>query len=217
MTYSVYPVLAGLGFDVIWTPEFSNEVQRSASGKETAIRFWSYPIRNYELTYDILRSAPTYAEQQTLLGFYNSVFARGNVFLFDDPDDDTVTGQNIGTGDGSTLAFQLQRTYGGFTEPIYAPHTVSKVYVDGVDQVGFWTNTDYTSTTPGIVTFSGGHAPAAGKAVTADFTYYFPCRFSDDMIKCHSINSCTKCGTPNASTFTRRNKVSHETGSFHSR
>lgn len=181
MTYPVYPSLMGLSFDVVWTPEFMTVVNRAASGKETSIRFWNTPIRNYQLTYDILRFDLTNAELQNLLGFFNSVYARGNVFLFTDPDDYTVTGQSLGTGDGATVAFQLQRTLGGFAEPILAPNTVSAVKVSSVALGSSqWSVSSYGSSAPGIVTLST--APASSAPVTADFTYYFPCRFSDDKM-----------------------------------
>lgn len=42
----------------------------------------------------------------------------------------TATAQNFGTGDGTTTAFQLH----GASAHTYLPHTVTSVFVDGVEQ-----------------------------------------------------------------------------------
>lgn len=176
---AVLPTLIGLGFNVTRAPIWSTNVSRSMSGKRNAIGFYSSPLYQYELTYDVLRSDSVNLEYQSLLGFFNSLHGNLTPFLYTDPDDYTVTLQQIGVGDGVTLAYQLVRTLGGFSEPILAPNTVSKVYVDGVDQAGFWTVSAYGTAAPGVITFSGGHAPTSGKAITATFTYYWPCAFDD--------------------------------------
>jgi len=60
--------------------------------------------------------------------------------LVQDPSDDRVSGQQIGTGDTLRTIFQLQRTMGetlpggGFLEPILAPNVVSAVYFNGIIQ-----------------------------------------------------------------------------------
>ena len=43
-----------------------------------------------------------------------------------------------------------------------------------------WSVSTWGSPTPGMLTFSG--TPASGIAISADFTYYFPCRFDDPQI-----------------------------------
>ena len=102
-------------------------------------------------------------------------------FLFQDPSDWQVTRQQIGVGDASATIYQLQRAMGtvlpggGFLEPITAPNVVSAIYLDGVTQAP----TTYSiEPTTGLVTF--GTAPGSGLIITADFTYYFRCRFIDD-------------------------------------
>lgn len=183
MSTSVFPTLAGKGYDIVRSSMWGNTVEQFISGKELRINNgWTYPRYKWDLIFNFLRSDATNVELQTLLGFYNARNGSYDSFLYTDSDDYSVTLQNIGTGNGSTLTYQLVRTFGGLSEPVFAPHTVSNVYVDGVDQVGFWSVSNWGSATPGIITFSGGHAPANGKAITATFTYYFPCRFSDDSV-----------------------------------
>jgi uncharacterized protein (TIGR02217 family) len=64
---------------------------------------------------------------------------------------------------------------GGFFEPIVAPNVVHAIYLNGITcnpaAYGVDPNT-------GLVTFNT--APASGLIITADFTYYFRCRFIDD-------------------------------------
>ncbi len=183
MSTQVFPVLKGLGFDVNRTSIWGNTTQQFISGKELRINNgWTYPRYQWDLTFNFLRSDATNLEFQTLLGFYNARNGSFDSFLYTDSDDNSVTLQTINVGDGSQLQFQLSRTFGGFVEPVFAPHTVSLVTVDGVDQVGFWSVSNWGTATPGVLTFSGGHAPAAGKIIRASFTYYFPCRFVDDKV-----------------------------------
>jgi len=190
MSSSVFPSLPGLGFDVIRTPMWSNNRQTAVSGVDTLIAYWSFPKWQYELTYNFLRQGTRdnddYSEFATLAAFFNTMMGQFDSFLYDDSDDDSVTGQGIGTGDGATLNFQLVRAMIGppsFVEPILAPNVVSAVYVDGVVvSASNYTVNAWGTTTPGVISFHSGHAPAAGKAVTADFTYYFPCRFNDDTL-----------------------------------
>jgi uncharacterized protein (TIGR02217 family) len=187
MSTQVLPALAGLGFDVVRQPRWSNSTQRSVSGKTTRIAYWNYPLWTWTLKFDFLRADPTNVEWQQLVSFFNSMRGGFDSFLFDDVDDDGVTGQTIGTGAGATTTFQLVRSMSGFVEPIYAPDTTGaigsiaeNVYVNGVPKT---INVDYTvsawgTAAPGVVTFTS--APTG--TITADFNYYWPCRFATDSM-----------------------------------
>ena len=179
MSTAVFPSLPGLQFPVSRTEQWNNTKQESVSGKRGAIANWTYPRHKWTLQYEFLRSG-TEAEWQSIISFFNLRKGMFDTFLFEDPNDKSVTGQQIGTGNGTALTFQLIRALASFTEPIFAPHVVSKVYVDGVDKAGHWTVSNWGTDTPGVITFDA--SPANGKAVTADFTYYFPVRFDDDIL-----------------------------------
>jgi len=73
---------------------------------------------------------------------------------------ETVTGETVGTGDGTTTEFNLaNRCLQTNTETIY---------VDGVAQVR---DTDYSiDYDTGKITFTT--APASGAVITADYTYF---------------------------------------------
>lgn len=132
MSTAILPSLAGLGFPVQRTPVWDTIIQTAISGKETRIAKQTYPRWKWELSYTVLRSSAAFVELQELAGFFNARQGSFDTFLYQDADDNSVTGQAIDNGDGMTTAFQLVRAFGGFIEPVLAPNTVSAVYLNGV-------------------------------------------------------------------------------------
>lgn len=156
-------------------------VLQAISGKETRIARQTYPRWKWELTYNLLRSNASYNELQQLAGFFNNRQGMYDTFLYADADDNNVSGQTVSTGDGVTTSFQLIRTFGSFIEPVLAPNVISHVYLNGVTQ----SSSNYSlalwgTTAPGVLTFNA--PPGSGVAITADFSYYFPVRMSDDSV-----------------------------------
>ncbi|HEV8679326.1 MAG TPA: DUF2460 domain-containing protein, partial [Stellaceae bacterium] len=166
-------------------PRFATRVQRAISGRQLRVLDQVHPIWTWTLTYSLLRDkwdtrgpgglGVGYDELRTIAGFFLQQRGAFQPFLFDDPTDDVVTAQPIGSGDASTTMFQLARTFGGFTEPVTAPNTIGAIYFNGVLQSATGYSIDASS---GLVTFAA--PPAAGVAVVADFTYYFRVHFPDD-------------------------------------
>ena len=179
----IFPTLPGLAWSVTKTPTFQTRVQRAVSGRELRALDYPFPLWQFALVYDFLRDNPEagYDELRSLLGFFMLCQGAFGTFLFQDPSDFQVIGQQIGVGNASTTAFQLQRTMGailpngGFLEPITAPDIVRAIYFNGITQDPTTYSVDPAT---GLVTF--GIAPASGLTITADFTYYFRCRFADD-------------------------------------
>ena len=179
----IFPTLPGLAWSVTKTPTFQTRIQRAASGRELRALDYPYPLWQFALVYDFLRDNPAagYDELRTLLGFFMLCQGAFGPFLFQDPSDCQITGQQIGIGNASTTVFQLQRAMGatlpggGFLEPIVAPNVVHTIYLNGITY-----NPAAYSVDPdtGLVTFNT--APGSGLIITADFTYYFRCRFIDD-------------------------------------
>jgi len=179
----IFPSLPGLAWSVTKTPTFQTRIQRAVSGRELRALDYPYPLWQFTLVFDLLRDNPTagYNELRTLMGFFMLCQGAYGTFLFEDPSDYQVTGQQIGIGNASTTVFQLQRAMGatlpggGFLEPIVAPNVVNAVYLDGITQNSGTYSVDPST---GLVTFS--MAPASGLIITADYSYYFRCRFTDD-------------------------------------
>ncbi len=179
----VFPALPGLAWSVTKAPIFQTRIQRAVSGRELRALDYPYPLWQFTLVFAFLRDNPVsgFDELRTLLGFYLSSQGAYGEFLFEDPSDFQVAGQYIGTGDSSVSILQLQRTMGtalpngGFVEPIVAPNLVSAVYFDGIIQSPSGYSVDPDT---GLLTFA--IPPATGLVITADFSYWFRCRFVDD-------------------------------------
>jgi uncharacterized protein (TIGR02217 family) len=179
----VFPTLPGLAWSVTKSPTFQTRIQRAASGRELRALDYPHPLWQFTLAFDLLRDNPAagYDELRTLMGFFMLCQGAFGTFLFHDPSDDRVAGQQIGVGNASTTVFQLQRAMGttlpggGFQEPIVAPNVVSAVYLNGITQSPVSYSVDPNT---GLVTFVT--APGGGLIISADFTYYFRCRFVED-------------------------------------
>lgn len=182
---AIFPVLPGLGWSVTKSPRFSGRIQHAVSGREARVLDQPYPIWTWTLTYTLLRDkwdmrgigglGAGYDELRTIAGFFLAQQGTFQPFLFDDPTDNTVAAQVIGTGNSTNVSFQLARNMGGFAEPMTAPNAVATIYFNGVrqDPAGYTVDGE-----TGQVTFTA--APPAGQIVTADFTYRFRVRFADD-------------------------------------
>lgn len=170
--------LAGLKFDSKKTPIWKTGIQESASGKEQRATRWSYPRWRFSLSFEFLRDNVG-SEYQTLVAFFNSRKGRYDYFYYVDPSEYQLSAQNIGSGDGTTLAFPLVKSLGGYTEPVFHSPSVTAVYINGVLQSSGWT---LTASTGGYgndtITFSS--PPASGAAITADFQFAYVCRFDID-------------------------------------
>jgi uncharacterized protein (TIGR02217 family) len=182
---AIFPVLPGLAWSVTKAPRFATRIQRAVNGRELRLLDQPYPIWTWTLTYSLLRDkwdargagglGAGYDELRTMAGFFLQQQGAFQPFLFGDPTDDTVTAQPIGTGNSSASVFQLVRSMGGSAEPMTAPNTVSTIYFNGVRQAPAGYAVDAAT---GLVTFTT--PPPAGQLITADFTYRFRVRFSDD-------------------------------------
>lgn len=174
----VFPVLStSIALPIQRTALWSTLTQESIAGVDNPVQPWTYGRYRYTIPYSVLRAAAAFGQLQTLLGFYNGVGGRAGVFQYDDPQDDTApTDQPFGTGDGTTTAFQLVRTYGAFVEPVFAVNAVTNVKDNG-SVVG---GGSYAVSSRGVVTFNV--APTAGHALTWNGTFLWFCRFDDDKV-----------------------------------
>jgi uncharacterized protein (TIGR02217 family) len=182
---AIFPVLPGLGWSVTKMPRFAGRIQNALSGRELRVLDQVNPIWTWTLTYSLLRDkwdvraaagpGAGYDELRTLVGFFLQQQGTFRPFLFDDPTDNKVADQIVGTGDGSVRTFQLVRRMGGFDEPITAPNTLSAIRCNGVRQDPPVYTIDNET---GLVTFAT--PPPAGQVIAADFTYRFRVRFAED-------------------------------------
>ncbi len=160
MTTLSLPILAGQGWSVHKKPTFATLVAPHASGREVRSALYTNPIWKFEATYDGLDSSPsTYpglggSSLQSLMGLFLQCQGQFGTFLYYDPTDYSLTNQPFGVGDGTTTAFPLLRTLGGFSEPIVAPFNPSGVSLSPVSPTAFASNnllTNSVGTSAGLV------------------------------------------------------------------
>lgn len=173
MSLPIFPSLPGLAYPVKRTVKWNGNKFDSLSGKRVRTSYQAYPTYAYDLRFEFLRSDSVRLELQQLLGFINSVQGGTGVWLYGDPDDNSAAAQQFGIGDGLTATFQLVRTFGSFTEPIFFPNLITNIAVNGSP------TSAYTLGNLGQVTFTT--APALGVLLTWTGTFYWGCRFDDDV------------------------------------
>ncbi len=178
MSNLVYPALPGLKWSMFLQPEWSNTGKSTVSGRDFYVAHWSSARYTRRLQYEVLRAGAE-AEFQNLIGFFNKHRGDFDTWLFDDPDDNTVVDQQVGTGNGTTTQFQLLRARGGFADPVYEPHSsgpgLPVIKVNSVVQ-----SSGYTIGANGVLTFSS--APASGP-ITWSGQFYWRCRFTKSMLE----------------------------------
>lgn len=195
MSSAVFPTLPGLSWNVARTPEFNTKTFRAVSGKEVRAAFMAYPLWNYSLSFEFLRKGGGFSELDQLAGFFLARQGSFDSFLYSDPDFNSVTDQNIGTGDGVTTQFQLLRSTSGFIEPVQNVNVLTNIKDNATP------TTAYTINSTGLVTFTS--APASGHALTWTGTYYNRCRFLQDMAEfnqfmygLHELKTLKMVGAP---------------------
>ena len=185
MSNAIYPTLPGLKFGVTRTATFNTTKKTSVGGREFRAANMIYPIYRYKLAYEFLRDLRAGVDElRTLVGFFNSRQGSFDSFLFNDPDDNSVTAQSFGTGNGTTTQFQLVRTFGGFTDPVYDLNGAPQIYKAGTLQTA---GTHYSIGLTGLVTFVS--APTAGQAITWTGSYYWRVRFEQDAAEVEKFMS----------------------------
>lgn len=185
----VYPALIGLTFDIIKRPIWSTGVAKAGSGREIRVGYYTVNLWEFELKYDFLPDqvgGTTANDLKALEGFFLNSAVSGGLggFLFDDPDDDSVTAQAIGTADGTSTTWLIGRNFASGTifEPVGYVNTGATlhVYLDGVLQ-GAGTYSIVT-TTPMNQQIQFNSPPTVGKVITMTFSYWFYVRFQDDKL-----------------------------------
>lgn len=162
-------------------PGFNTEVIELGSGHEQRNVNWSRSRAHY----DVAKGVRKKSDLDGLLSFFYARRGKARGFRYKDWSDYVATGENLGTGDGSTRTFQLRRQYQSGAQ-VYN-RTIVKlvagtiaVYVNAVLQAD---PGDYSiDGDTGLITFTVPSTPGVGLAVTADFQFDVPVRFDVDHI-----------------------------------
>lgn len=164
----LFPLALGREAEV--APEVSTAIVTSAGGQETRNAEWAEARTHYDVGPGIRSEADVAA----LLAFFRARMGPARGFRLRDPFDFAAERVAIGTGDGTTLRFQLVKPYGDVVRRITRPvaGTVA-LWADGAA-------VPFTLGAQGLVTLET--APAAGAAVTASFVFDVPVRFAEDRL-----------------------------------
>ena len=171
-------------------PERRTDIVTLGSGFEERNSRWSDSRRSYNAGYGV----KTLDDLHAVIAFFEERRGRLHGFRWRDHSDwkscapertPSALDQSLGTGDGARAVFQLVKTYGTTFAPwirrIDKPVAGTvMIAVGGTPQlVGTHVTLDATT---GKITFSTGHIPAAGAAITAGFEFDVPVRFDTDKL-----------------------------------
>lgn len=157
-------------------PVFQTTVTQLAGGYEDRNIDHELALWRYECEFKGQSLTDMRAFMRHVLGRRGAAYS----FPLKDPIDNSLTDENIGTGDGTTAAFQIRKLYADTDRPYYRPISIPYNLVVKVAGVTKTLTTHYT-VSAGIVTFTGGNIPTAGQAITVTCDYYIRVRFADDF------------------------------------
>ncbi len=171
-------------------PERKTDVVVLGSGREERNTRWADSRRSYNAGYGI----KTLDELHVVLTFFEERRGRLHSFRWRDHADHkscapsrqpAALDQSIGTGDGTSVRFQLGKWYGVAHAPYFRPITkpvpgTVLVAVDGIAKAPSAFTADPAN---GLVIFAAGHTPPAGASITAGFLFDVPVRFDTDKLE----------------------------------
>jgi hypothetical protein len=219
MSLDLYPdKILGLKMNAVKTAEWKTKESKSENGIGAATRiaqgvnpFWHWTLA-YEQLFNELKDpvsgAPrnsnyTSTELDVLMGFYNKKKGKFRAFLFEDPEDNTVTNQTLQlVTDGTNYFTPLQRMKDGEPEDVTDLNlqgdahefiiggTHNQIFANGVQKSQTYPGNagNFTIVGPGLAipgyAFAGlvlnWGAVAPDTPVTANFKFYFRVHFEDD-------------------------------------
>lgn len=202
MSSLVFPALIGVKPTVGRLPIFRTRIQEGVSGDEFRLAYQAYPLWRFKLQYEFLRDDAANNELNKILALFMVVRGSWDNFLYTDPDRNSVTDYQFGTGNASATQFQLTRpTTDGtntFVEPVQNVNVLTNIKKAAVTLAS---PADYSVNATGLVTFTS--PPGNGLALTWTGTYYNRCRFEMDMAdlerfmdKLWQLKTCDLRGAP---------------------
>lgn len=164
----------GVDYGADGGPEWSNTITEAGGGYERVNINWSQPKGRWNLGDRTGENCLTRDQHDYLYRFWMARRGSGIGFRYKDWNDFELIDEVIGTGDGTTTAFQITRGYGSFERTIkkIADDPEPIVRVDGIYR-------PYTlDFNTGLITFTT--APSTGKEITVSCEFHVPVRFEQD-------------------------------------
>lgn len=168
-------ILDKFALDLKMGPVFQTTIQKLSGGYEDRNQDWPVAFWRYDCAFNNRSLTEIRAFLAHVLGRRGAA----NTFPLRDPLDNTLTDENIGTGDGVTAAFQIKKTYADADRPYVRPVYIVSSLVVKVAGVTKTVTTHYT-VADGLVTFTGGNIPTGGQAVTVTCDFFAKVRFEAD-------------------------------------
>lgn len=176
MSNAIFPTFIGLRWGVKKSPNWNTMKKKSASGRTVRASFYSAPIWQFSLQYEVLRANTAYQELQQLVGFFNSRRGAFDTFLYQDPNENSVTAQVVATTVSGQTQYRLVKNLGGFVEPIGAVNGTPIIYLDGTPV----SISLYTIDENGYLNFNT--APTAGQVISWTGSFYYRVVFQKDEL-----------------------------------
>lgn len=182
MSDLLFPTLRGLQYPISKTPTWNTIKTKTVTGLPTFLQCYTYPWYEFKLSFAYLEDDNSESDDiRSLLGFFNRVGGAGQSFLFADStfEDNSVTNQAFGTGDGFSKSFRLTHTYGEFTEYVFGLLSTPVITstLNGTTTT-LTVNTDFTWDTNALITFTT--APTSGAVLRWTGDWYYRCHFKED-------------------------------------
>ncbi len=181
-----------ISYGASFGPEFFTKIGRTDGGFEQRIPVWA----NARMKGDVAKNIHTSAEYLTVLHFFSNRLGRAYGFRVMNPLHFRVADQNLGTGDGVEVDFQLRLEY---TDPLFTGFrdikkiadtsfntaTVLELFSSGfvapvVKEDGTPNGAVTVDINTGVATFPV--APAGAVVIEADFDFHEAMRFDIDYL-----------------------------------
>ena len=153
--------------------DWNTLVTNYEDGKEQRRQKWSQPKR----TFSISLKGRSDTDIDEIWAFYKAREGSYDTFYFVNPNENPVSGEDVGTGDGTTTSFTLDN----FPLPSGEPTAVT---VGGSAQVE---GVNYTVTrATGVLAFTS--VPGPGDAISATYNFARSVRFMDSQLSRELFN-----------------------------
>jgi uncharacterized protein (TIGR02217 family) len=167
-------------------PTFKNVIQEAISGNEQRFAQWGRCRSVGSISYGLQDSADRDGTFQAILAMWRAHYGSLRPFRFRDWSDYQATNEVFGTGDGTTRAFQLTRTYDpsliltGLAGSLFYVREIILLASTPVIKDNNVVTTAYTISSSGLVTFTS--APANTHQLTWSGEFDVPVRFDTDQL-----------------------------------
>ena len=192
--------LPGLTMGVTTRMKWAGTVQPHASGSEGRLSYWSEPMWEWDLSYDMVRDGflnqGSFDELAQIEGLFGVSLGTTLGFKFFNPRANRVFQQLIGTTDGVATNFDLIRTYGPFSKTtlqgtehigVLSTEMPFNLYIDNSSTPVDVSDATYGYTLsvaiPGKQQLVFNSAPATDHTIRVDMGYFFYARFQSSPLE----------------------------------